>query len=128
MRLTKQEIGAILRSLREQKGFTQKEVAEHFGRKQQIVGHWETGYSQPDAGTLFELCDFYGADISTAFGFANSTSASAPLLNADEIFLLKNFRKLNAEGQEKALSNIEDLVDTGKYKKDNSCGMVQETA
>ncbi|KAF5039995.1 Helix-turn-helix domain protein [anaerobic digester metagenome] len=74
MRLTKQEIGSILKQLREANGYTQKEVAEHFGRKQQIVGHWETGYAQPDAGTLFELCDFYGADISKAFGFLGKSN------------------------------------------------------
>ncbi|WP_369809094.1 hypothetical protein, partial [uncultured Clostridium sp.] len=26
---------------------TQQEVADKIGRKQPIVGHWETGYSQP---------------------------------------------------------------------------------
>lgn len=89
MKLTKQEIGAILKQLREENGFTQKEVAEHFGRRQQIIGHWETGYSQPDAGTLFELCDFYGADIGKAFGFyrrekeLNSTDEKSVLNDND---------------------------------------------
>ena len=55
--MTKTEIGSILKELRVSSGKTQKEVAELLGRKQQIVGHWETGYSQPDANTLFTLCD-----------------------------------------------------------------------
>lgn len=66
--MTKQEIGQILRTAREAKGYTQKQVAEMLGRRQQIVGHWETGYSQPDANTLFELCDLYGISIDDAFG------------------------------------------------------------
>lgn len=66
--MTKQEIGQILRSAREAKGMTQKQVAEILGRRQQIVGHWETGYAQPDANTLFELCDIYGISIDEAFG------------------------------------------------------------
>lgn len=66
--MTKQEIGQILKSARESVGLTQKQVAERLGRRQQIVGHWETGYSQPDANTLFELCDMYGISIDDAFG------------------------------------------------------------
>ena len=66
--MTKQEIGQILRAAREAKGMTQKQAAEMLGRRQQIVGHWETGYAQPDANTLFELCDIYGISIDEAFG------------------------------------------------------------
>lgn len=65
--MTKQEIGQILKSAREAKGLTQKQVADTIGRRQQIVGHWETGYSQPDANTLFELCDLYGISVDEAF-------------------------------------------------------------
>lgn len=107
MKLSKQEIGAILRRLREQTGYTQKEVAEHFGRNQQIVGHWETGYSQPDAGTLFELCDFYGADISKAFGF-NSTQANCSplLLTPSEEDLLAQYRRLTPSQQSAVLQMV----------------------
>lgn len=66
--MTKQEIGQVLRAAREAKGFTQKQVAEKLGRKQQVIGHWETGYAQPDANTLFELCDLYEISIDEAFG------------------------------------------------------------
>ena len=69
--LTKEEIGQILKGLRVRAGMTQKEVAEAIGRKQQVIGHWETGYSQPDANTLFVLCDMYNADINEAFGFTS---------------------------------------------------------
>lgn len=65
--MTKQEIGQILRAAREAKGMTQKQAAEMLGRRQQIVGHWETGYAQPDANTLFELCDIYGISVDEAF-------------------------------------------------------------
>ena len=66
--MTKQEIGQILKEAREARGMTQKQVAEVLGRRQQIVGHWETGYAQPDANTLFELCDIYDISIDEAFG------------------------------------------------------------
>ena len=50
--MTKKEIGEKLKAKRISCGMTQQEVAEKIGRKQPIVGHWETGYSQPDANTL----------------------------------------------------------------------------
>ncbi len=40
--------------------------------------------------------------------------------------LLEQFRELNEEGQEKALGYLNDLVDTGKYKKIDSLELVQE--
>ena len=77
MMYTKKEIGAVLRKMRERAGFTQKQVAEHFGRKQQVIGHWETGYAQPDVSTLFELCDLYNSDVSVEFGFKTKKSPGA---------------------------------------------------
>lgn len=43
-----------------------------------------------------------------------------------ECQLLDLFRSLNTEGKEKALDYLSDLVDTGKYKKRDPSGMVQE--
>lgn len=75
MSYTKDEIGAILKKLRVKAGLTQKEAAERLGRRQQIIGHWETGYSQPDANTLFALCDLYNTSVNDAFGFSSHKSS-----------------------------------------------------
>lgn len=72
--MEKEEIGLILKRLRLDSGKTQKEVAELLGRSQQVVGHWETGYAQPDANTLFLLCSIYDADMNEAFGFGRKTT------------------------------------------------------
>jgi len=76
--MTKDEIGLILRNLRLNAGKTQKEVAEAIGRKQQVIGHWETGYSQPDANTLFLLCEQYGTSVDEAFGFSKQAYECTP--------------------------------------------------
>lgn len=76
--MTKEEIGNTLKNLRLKTGKTQKEVAELLGRTQQIVGHWETGYSQPDANTLFELCNIYGVSVDDAFGFNRKKAEITP--------------------------------------------------
>lgn len=74
--MTKEEIGLILKELRVSCGMTQKEVAERLGRNQPIVGHWETGYAQPDANTLFTLCNIYGVTVDDAFGFQRKDNIS----------------------------------------------------
>lgn len=73
---------------------TQKEVAEKIGRTQQIVGHWETGYAQPDANTLFNLCDIYGVTVDDAFGFQKYNDISR-----DEYNYIKKYRALDPHGK-----------------------------
>ena len=94
--MTKEEIGHILKGLRTSCGFTQKEVAEKLGRKQQIIGHWETGYAQPDANTLFTLCDIYGVTVDDAFGFQKKNST----ISLSEYDHIKKYRALDSHGKE----------------------------
>lgn len=93
--MTKEEIGGVLKNLRTKTGMTQREVAEKIGRTQQIIGHWETGYSQPDANTLFVLCDIYGVSVDEAFGFKkeNVSIARKDLELLDKINSLDPFGK-----------------------------------
>lgn len=93
--MTKGEIGAILKELRLKTGKTQKEIAEQLGRKQQIIGHWETGYSQPDANTLFTLCEIYGTTVDKAFGFKNDTK-----INRKDIEIINKYNTLDSTRKE----------------------------
>ena len=65
--MTKTEIAAILKNLRKMSGLTQQQLADLMGRSQQVIGHWETGYSQPDIGTLVELFKLYDKSIDETF-------------------------------------------------------------
>lgn len=65
--MTKLEIANIFKSLRKNAGLTQRQLAERVGKSQQIIGHWETGYSQPDMSTLFDLFDMYGISLDETF-------------------------------------------------------------
>ncbi len=94
--MTKEEIGAKLKAKRISCGMTQQEVAEKIGRKQPIVGHWETGYSQPDANTLFLLCDIYGTTVDDVFGFQKNSDISI-----SEYDHIKKYRSLDSFGKER---------------------------
>ena len=84
--MTREEIANVLKSLRINTGLTQAQAAEKIGRKQQTLASWETGQSQPDANTLFLLCNLYNASIDEAFGFKTKrrtiTNQESALLDA----------------------------------------------
>jgi len=93
--MTKEEIGKILKEARLNAGMTQAQVAKLLGRRQQIIGHWETGYSQPDANTFFVLCDIYKISIDDAF-----CGGSRIKVNASELKLLQKYRELDEHGKQ----------------------------
>lgn len=104
--MTKQEIGQILKAAREAKGMTQKQVAETLGRRQQIVGHWETGYAQPDANTLFELCDIYDISIDEAFG-KKKESADADDCRDEHFEFFEKFDALDDHGKKLVMAVLD---------------------
>lgn len=54
------KIGAILRTLRNQKGYTQQEVADMLNLKNKsTLGSWEVGKSEPDCYTFLKLCKIH---------------------------------------------------------------------
>lgn len=115
--MTKEEIGQILKELRLSCGKTQKEVAELLGRKQQIVGHWETGYAQPDANTLFTLCDIYGTTVDAAFGFKKANLT----ISKKDVELLQKYQDLDDYGREtidivleREIQRVKALSDKGE--------------
>ncbi len=49
------EIGQYIQRLRKEKGYSQKQLAEHLSISFQAVSKWETGESLPDIGLLLDL-------------------------------------------------------------------------
>ena len=92
--MTKEEIAAILKEMRNNAGMTQREAAQKIGRKQQTLASWEIGQSQPDANTLFQLCSLYGTSVDKAFGFDKT------LLDKLEFDVIKKYRALDGHGKE----------------------------
>lgn len=94
--MTKEEIGQKLREQRISCGMTQQEVANRIGRKQPIIGHWETGYSQPDANTLFALCDIYNTTVDEVFGFKKKDMS----ISKKDMDIIEKYRSLDPYGQQ----------------------------
>ena len=93
---------------------TQQEVANKIGRKQPIIGHWETGYSQPDANTLFTLCDIFGTTVDEVFGFKKKDID----ISKKDIDMIEKYQFLDPHGK--------DMVDTVLNKEHERCKSVKQ--
>lgn len=61
--IDKQKFGAFIASLRKEKGFTQKELAQQLFISDKAVSKWETGVSIPDTALLVPLADLFGITV-----------------------------------------------------------------
>lgn len=123
--MTKEEIAQIIKKARLNSGYTQKEVADAIGRKRQTLASWETGQSQPDADTLFQLFDFYGVSVDAAFDLKKNTptppTGEAWVLTEEETSRISvAMVQMNDEGRERVVEYAEDLAAGGRYKKSDT--------
>ena len=61
--MDQKKTGEFLKQLRESKGLTQMQLAEHFYISSRTVSRWETGSNLPDMDMLLNLSDFYNVDV-----------------------------------------------------------------
>ena len=61
-----------LKSLREKKQLSQKELASHIGVARATVASWETGRREPDYETAKILAEFFGVSVDYLLGSATS--------------------------------------------------------
>ncbi len=79
-----QAIGKYLLKKRQEKGLTQRQLAEQLGVTYQAVSRWEQGLSIPDIDTLVLIADYYVVavdDILQREGYMNQPSTT---LNFEE--------------------------------------------
>lgn len=120
--MNKEQIAAVLKAARAKANMTQVEVSAAINRPQQTLASWETGKSQPDANTLFQLFDLYGQSVDEAFGY------SPRPVSALQGSLTSLFSELNEEGQEKLVQYAGDLVASGRYIKNYQSGVDSKEA
>lgn len=54
------EMASLITSLRKEKNWTQKELAERLGVTDKAISKWETGKSYPDISLLPKIADIFG--------------------------------------------------------------------
>lgn len=93
--MTKEEIGRIIKESRIIAGMTQLQVGNALNRPQTTIAAWETGRSQPDANTLFELFRVLGRSVDEAFGFTMGSFN----ITAQERKHIEKYRTLDSYGK-----------------------------
>lgn len=70
-------IGERLKSLRQEKGYSQDKLAQQLLLSRQTIINWEKDRTVPDSDNLARLSAFYGISVDELLGLAQSS----PLLN-----------------------------------------------
>jgi len=104
-------IGTRLRELREERGWTQRELDSRLGILQSKLSKYESGTHQPSLRTLVRMANLFG--VSTDY-LLTGTGTPVPPLRDDR--LLDRFRRLGAGGEEMrsiVLSILDALFELG---------------
>lgn len=112
--MANKKFGDTLRTLRNNKGYTQQEVADILGLKNKsTLGSWEVGKSEPDAYTFLKLLKIY--DVDDVYGAFDEVSPKQPTNDIAEKYnqLHSGYRKLI----ENQITQLLELQDSDKSRK-----------
>ncbi len=105
-----------LKEAREQKGYTQTQLAEMVGVTKSAIANYETGVSSAKEQVLIKLMEHLGVDANFLWQdeMKERTEKNISLSNR-ESELIKKYRSLNESGKNKVDDYINDLLDCKKY-------------
>lgn len=120
----------ILKSLREEKGLNQTEIAKLLGLTRSRYANYELGLREPDLDTLELLSDFFNVDTDYLLGITNKTtkytrahdeitvgkSENEELL--EELHKNPNLKILLHEGKNVSEDTLKLIIDMVKKMKD----------
>lgn len=103
-----------IKTFRENKNITQKELAEALNTTQQSIARYESGERKADQNILFAMASYFNISINDFFPPINIKN------NNDEMDLLKNTLKRKGfldENEELSEENYNRLIDFAKANK-----------
>lgn len=106
-------IARNIKRLRESNGLTQQQLATELNIRGSAVSNWEQGLNSPSIEIMFQLCDFFGIEITELYGIEEPVSSN---LTHEERDLLKLFRNSNNKGKGMALGVLISNQSTNKIK------------
>ena len=111
--VTSKEIGDAIRRRRRELGISQERLAEMLNVSYQQVQRYESGANKLNAENIQVIADILSVPI-TFFFFPNAPSTIAEAvptyLPADEVELLKYFRKIPTRSGRKTIVNVTRLA------------------
>lgn len=103
-------LAAKLREFRLRAGLTAKGVGEVIGKSEKTVSGWEHGRGQPDADTLFKLCDIYHIQSIAEFYSQEVCQDDFGTLTPDEAELMRYYRSMNNSSKTLILSFVKTMA------------------
>ena len=104
-------IGQQLRNLLEEKGVTQKELADSLNLSAATLNGYLKNRRQPDANTLIRLASYFNTTTDYIYGITSLKEPPASPYNAEECHLINIYRAIPDD--KKAL-----FIETGKLFSD----------
>ncbi|TBX17484.1 transcriptional regulator [Clostridium perfringens] len=106
-----------LKSLRNEKGVLQKDVAEYLKISTSAYGFYEQGKRIPDVETLNKLSDYYNVSIDYLLGKSSIKESAEDIISDNSLTLaLHNANGIDEELPEEAKREIEDFIEYVKHK------------
>ena len=110
-----------LKYLRNEKGFTQSQLAEILHYTQSNICEWEKGTVEPKASALITLANYFEVSIEYLLGLEDDFGGSvgqkeAPQFTAEERELLEDYRELSAPGKQLVKTTVKTLLDGSSAK------------
>ena len=105
-------VGDRIRAAREERGFSQKRLAQRIERRQATISDMERGHMQPDVTTLVVLAEVLEKPLSYFFPPPWGQRVARGDLSYDEQALLLEFRRLQSDEYRKiAINQLAALAD-----------------
>lgn len=108
-----------IKEARKKLGLTQQEVAERIGVAKSTYTGYETGNSSPDMLRMARIMQVLQVDANYLLQdeMRENNVSDRNKLAPDEVKLLTDFRHLNTDGQQMALSMVESLTLNPTFQK-----------
>lgn len=98
--MTENTIATQIKTLRQQRGWTQPQLADKLSVSKQTISNWETGLKVPRMGSLQKLADLFGVKIGEITNASiDNTPRTADLADNDVIFTYEG-KPLSEEDKE----------------------------
>ena len=118
-------MGNRIRELRIANGYTQEELAKHFGMNKAAINKWETGLVENiPRSKIQELARLFGCDACYIMAFDSDPTKEKEKKICDLMYkcygkdaysMVQMYFKLNQTGKEKALERIQELTKISDY-------------
>ena len=103
------QIGARIREVRQERGWTQEQLAQAVRVSRSAVAQWETGRAGQVTGNLTRIAACLEVGVEHLM-YGNNKHAAAEVRQGDELALVRLYRECSAEDRQTILRLVRRLV------------------